>query len=311
MNNRFTVAVAAAALAAVVTVHAADDSMAAARDLYSAADYENALGVLNRLRVADHHGDEGRTIDQYRAFCLLALGRSADAEQAIEAVVLADPFYQPSDADASPRVRAAFKDVRRRMLPTIVQDRYAGAKTAFDRKDFAVAETGFKLVLAVLLDPEVGAAAAQPPLADIRTLASGFRDLSASAALPPPLPAVATPQALPSPARLPAQPVPAPARVPAIGQIYGPDDVNVSPPQIVRQVLPAFQFQLLVPPSPGSLEIVIDERGTVESVVMRKSIYPRYDAQVIDATRTWQYQPATLNGVPVKYRKLVNISIKK
>ena len=238
MNLRFTVAVAAAALAAVVAVHAADDSLTAARDLYSAADYEDALGVLNRLRVADHHGDEVRTIDQYRAFCLLALGRSADAEQAIEAVVLADPFYQPSDADASPRVRAAFKDVRRRMLPTIVQDRYAGAKTAFDRRDFATAETGFKQVLAVLSDPDVGAAAAEPPLSDIRTLASGFRDLSVTAALPP-LPAVVTP--VPAPV-----PVAAPARVPPAPQIYGPDDVNVSPPQIVHQVMPPFQFQLLV-----------------------------------------------------------------
>jgi TonB family protein len=304
MNLRFTVAVASFALAAVVAVHAADDSLTAARDLYSAADYEDALGVLNRLRVADHHGDEVRTIDQYRAFCLLALGRSADAEQAIEAVVLADPFYQPSDADASPRVRVAFKDVRRRMLPTIVQDRYAGAKTAFDRKDFAVAETGFKLVLAVLSDPDVGAAAAQPPLSDIRTLASGFRDLSATAALPPPLPAVATP------VPVPVQAAPA-ARVPAAPQIYGLDDVNVSPPQIVRQVLPPFQFQMLAPPTPGSVEIVIDERGAVESVVLRKSVFPRYDVQVVDAARTWQYQPATLNGVPVKYRKVVNISIKK
>jgi hypothetical protein len=49
----------------------------------------------------------------------------------------------------------------------------------------------------------------------------------------------------------------------------------------------------------------------VESAMMRKSIFPRYDAQVIEATRTWQYQPALLNGVPVKYRKAVNISVKK
>ena len=30
--------------------------------------------------------DESRTIEQYRAFCLLALGRSAEAEHAIAAV---------------------------------------------------------------------------------------------------------------------------------------------------------------------------------------------------------------------------------
>jgi TonB family protein len=302
--KRSMIACAMFVLAVVAPVRAADDSLptlSEARDLYSAASYEDALGVLNQLRAGDHHGDEARAIDQYRAFCLLALGRTADAEQAIEAVVAADPFYQPSDADVSPRVRTAFKDVRRRMLPGIVQDRYAGAKAAFDRKDFAEAAAGFKQVLDVLADPEVGAAANQPPLADIRTLATGFQELSASAAAPPPLPVVVTAAVAPPP-----QP-----RVPAAPQIYGPDDVNVLPPTIIKQVLPAFEFQMLVPPSPGTVEIVIDERGTVQSAVMRKSIFPRYDAQVIEATRTWQYQPALLNGVPVKYRKAVNISVKK
>jgi hypothetical protein len=292
-------------LAAAAAVRAADDAsptLTEARDLYSAASYEDALGVLNQLRAGDHHGDEVRAIDQYRAFCLLALGRTADAERAIEAVVAADPFFQPADADVSPRVRTAFKDVRRRMLPVIVQDRYASAKAAFDRKDFAEAAAGFKQVLDVLADPEVGAAATQPPLADIRTLATGFHELSASAAAPPPLPTVVTAAVAP--------PAPQP-RMPAAPQIYGPDDVNVRPPAVISQVLPAFEFQTLVPPSQGSVEIVINERGMVESAMMRKSVFPRYDALVIEATRTWHYQPAQLNGVPVKYRKAVNISVKK
>jgi hypothetical protein len=302
--KRFIIAGVLIVLAAVAAVRAADDTaptLNEARDLYSAASYEDALGVLNQLRAGDHHGDEVRAIDQYRAFCLLALGRIADAEQAIEAVVAADPFFQPADADVSPRVRTAFKDVRRRMLPGIVQDRYASAKAAFDRKDFAEAAAGFKQVLDVLADPEVGAAASQPPLADIRTLATGFHELSASAATPPPLPSVVTAAVAP----------PAPPRAPPAPVIYGPDDVNVRPPAVISQLLPPFEFQTLVPPSPGSVEIVIDERGTVVSAVMRKSIFPRYDVQVIEATRTWQYQPAMLNGVAVKYRKAVNISVKK
>jgi TonB family protein len=79
----------------------------------------------------------------------------------------------------------------------------------------------------------------------------------------------------------------------------------------VRQTVPAFHVQVMPPPAPGSVEVVIDERGAVETVVMRKSIYARYDAQVVDAARSWQYQAATLDGVPVKYRKLVNISVVK
>src|SRR5215831_16618330 len=156
---------------------AAQDSLAAARDLYAAAAYEDALVVLNRLRAPADLADGGRAIQQYRVFCLLALGRSAEAERAIEVIVSTDPQYRPSESDASPRIRSAFSDVRRRMLPTIIQQRYSQAKTAFDSKDFGAAAEGFKQVVELLSDPDARAAGTQPPLADLRTLAIGFRDL--------------------------------------------------------------------------------------------------------------------------------------
>src|SRR5687767_7658265 len=89
-------------------VVAADESLATARELYAAAAYEDALLMLNRLRATDAPAADRRGIEQYRAFCLLALGRTSDAERAIEAVVSAEPTYQPSDADMSPRLRTAF-----------------------------------------------------------------------------------------------------------------------------------------------------------------------------------------------------------
>src|SRR6266480_1290505 len=125
-----------------VQIVASQDSLATARDLYASAAYEDALAVLNRLRN-NSSSEDGRSIEQYRAFCLLALGRSDEAERAIEAVVVAQPLYRPSESEVSPRLRAAFSDVRRRMLPGIIQDRYAQAKTAFDRKEYAFAAQGF------------------------------------------------------------------------------------------------------------------------------------------------------------------------
>ncbi len=106
---------AAIIVAAMAPAAAAQDSLAAARDLYTAAAYEDALALLDRLRAADHRVDDSRFIEQYRAFCFLALGRTTDAERAIEAVVTAAPAYRPTDNDASPRVRSAFRDVRRRL----------------------------------------------------------------------------------------------------------------------------------------------------------------------------------------------------
>src|SRR5207245_9922836 len=144
----------AATLLTAAAVRAQESGdLAAARDLYASAAYDDALAVLNRLRSTDHPAGQSRAIGQYRASCLLALGRASDAEQAIEAVVAAEPSYLPSDSDASPRVRSAFTTVRRRMLPTIIQQQYGAAKAAFDRKDFAAAAGGFHQVLAALADP--------------------------------------------------------------------------------------------------------------------------------------------------------------
>jgi hypothetical protein len=208
----------------------AQDALATARDLYRAAAYDDALNVLNGLRGPDGRPDEGQAIEEYRAWCLIALGRTAEAEQAIEAVVTAAPSYHPSDAETSPRVRSVFADVRRRMLPGIVERTYAEAKAAFDRKDSASAAAGFTQVIGLLADSDVAAAASHPPLSDLRTLALGFRDLSATAAAPPPV----APSPQPPPPRL-AAPTPPPI---VQDRIYGPEDTKVVPPVVLRQPLP-------------------------------------------------------------------------
>ncbi len=275
------------------------ESLAAAQDLYASAAYEDALVVLNRLSPANRGADEARAIEQYRAFCLLALGRTAEAEHAIEAVISGEPMYQPA-GDVSPRVRAAFSDVRRRLLPAIIQQQYAQAKAAFDRKEFAAAAAAFTRVLDEMGDPAAASAVSQPPLSDLRTLAAGFRDLSASAA-PPPLPAAPAPQASVAAAPPPAAPTPP--------RVYSAGDPKVVPPIIIRQELPPFPGQPLVAKL-GQLEIVIDEAGLVESATMRELVAQGYDNLALAATRTWRYRPASFDGVPVKFRKTIQISVK-
>ena len=280
----------------------AADSLAAVRELYASAAYDDALAALDRLRAAGTPSQEMVTIEQYRAFCLLAVGRSTDAQAAIEAVVAADPLYRPSDADLSPRVRAAFSDVRTRMLPAIVQRQYAEAKTAFDQRDFALAAPRFTQVLALLADPDIQKAAIQAPLSDLQTLATGFEELAAKQIIP------ASPLPFSQPVPLPPAPVVAPV-VPAAPRVYASGDANVVAPISVRQDLPAFTRGLPAPPS-GSLEVVIDETGAVESATMREPINPTYDRQVLQAVRNWHYKPATVNGAPVKFRKMIQIAVK-
>jgi TonB family protein len=302
--KRVALVVAACVLAgASVLASPEQDQFASARDLYASANYEEALNVLNRLRGTQRGLAEELAIQQYRAFCLLALGRSADAEQTIEALVALEPTYQPSDADVSPRLRVVFADVRRRVLPPLVQRRYAEAKGAFDRKDYAAAVEGFDNVLRVLGDPELAKTAAQPPLADIRTLAAGFHDLSVAATTPPPAPPAPEPVASPVTQ-------PAPMAMPAANRIFGADDLEVVPPGIVTQTLPAFP-QNVRTGARGVLEVVIDEAGQVESAVMRVPLSPLYDGSAVSAARNWKFRPATVQGVPVKFRKMVQVLVQR
>lgn len=277
------------------TVASAQDSLARARDLYASAAYEEALATLNRLRASGVAAEDGPAVEQYRALCLLALGSAAEADAAIQAVVTAVPSYTPSEADVSPRVRSAFSEVRRRVLPSIIRQKYAEAKAAFDRKDYAAAGDGFTQVLKGLADSDLASTANQPPLADLRTLAQGFQDLSsralAPAASPPP-----APQLQPAP-----EPAPQPPRV------YTAADTNVVAPVVVRQTLP--QARRPMRQARGAVEVVIDENGAVESASFSQSIDRAYDSVALETIRKWRYKPATREGVPVKFKKTVQIAM--
>ena len=61
----------------------------------------------------------------------------------------------------------------------------------------------------------------------------------------------------------------------------------------------------------GSLEILIDETGAVEGAQMMVPFSPLYDPLAVAAAVGWRYKPATINGVPVKYRKVVQIAFKR
>jgi TonB family protein len=285
-------------LAFVAPASAQQDSpLTAARDLYASARYDEALAVLNGMQPGDGLVPDRKSIEQYRSLCLLALGRGTEAESAIAAVVTADPLFQPGEADASPRVRAAFSDVRQRLLPQIANSRYAAAKDAFDHKEFGAAEQQFKDLLSLIDDPQMGGR-----LKDLRVLVAGFLDLSSAAATPPPAP---QPKADEAP-----KPAPAPA-VPA-SHIWGPGEPGVTPPTAVRQEVPRVQTTIASQTRDrGMLEIVIDEQGRVVGITVRNSIHVMYDPLLVAAARDWKYKPATVNGVPVKFRKLVQIVVDK
>jgi hypothetical protein len=285
---------------------AQENSLETARNLYASARYDEALLVLNGLRPGPDVTNDLKAIEQYRSLCLLALGRAEEAEAAISAVIAADPMYQPSEAEASPRVRAAFAEVRQRRLPDISRERYSSAKAAFDRKDFARSEQEFRELLQLIDDPDMAGR-----LADLRVLVEGFLDLSTAAAAPPPAPQSAEP----APASPPPAPPPAPAPATPEAQsdrVFGAEDNGVVPPVALKQEVPRLPSTIASQTRErGLMEIVIDEQGRVTHIELRGRMHPVFDSQLIAAAKDWRYRPATFNGRAVKYRKLVQINITK
>lgn len=178
---------------------------------------------------------------------------------------------------------------------------YQAAKAAFDFKDYTSAERGFALVLEVLADPDVEAQASKSPLSDIRTLATGFHELSAKAATPPEPVARALPQPMPVVPELPPPP-------PRVVKIYSAADLNVVPPIIVSQQIPPYPGQVRLAQT-GVIEVVIDTRGEVESATMVASVNPQYDRLALSAAKLWQYQPAKVDGAPVKFVKRIQVQL--
>ena len=284
---------------AALTPSYAQDSLANARQLYASADYKGALTMLNTLLALSPSPQERQSIELYRTFCLVALGNTDEANKAIEAMVSRDPLYRPNMDDVPPRLRTVFSDARKKLLPSLIQERYVIAKAAFDRGEMKMAADGFTQVLMALSDPDISTAAKQPPLADLRVLASGFNDLTVRALTPPPVPV--------SPLVATAPPAPA-VTAPREPVIYSADDKNVMPPEKVRQDLPQYPGRVAFDRA-GVVEVVIEPNGTVEAATMVLSVEPLYNRLLLAAAKNWLYRPALLDGKPVKYRKRIQVAL--
>jgi tetratricopeptide (TPR) repeat protein len=292
-----TVVLAAFLAAFVSPPAAAQDTLARAKDLYASAAYDEALALLNKYDHAT--GTEGLEVEVYRAFCLLALGRGDEARKVIQQIVEVNPSYQPSQAQMSPRLLQTFRDVRRRVLPTIVRQSYAEAKASFEHKDFELAEKQFEQLISLLGDGDL---VASTELSDLRILSNGFLDLTKTM----PQIAKAVPQAAPQPAL--ASPIrPEPAPLPAI---YGLEDPEITPPVAISQVMPPWHPARQESQTyEGTLILVIDEKGDVASVSSQGNIVPYYALLLNRAAKNWKFRPATRNGVPVKFRKIVAVRL--
>lgn len=305
----------------------AQDPLASARSLYASAAYDEALKTLSELsaegggRIA---GASFREVEEYRFLCLLALGRNSEAKESISAVVTADPLYKLDENTTSPRVVNAFRNVRREVLPDILQNIYNAAKSMYDNKDYKGAEPQFRKVIGLVGDPDLNGKGS-----DLATLSKGFLDLAvsanAAAAAPAPAAPVATNAAATTPPAGGNAPTTTGASAP--GSNAGanaaaaypnrtivatqPKAGEIVPPRLMKRTMPNVPSDLsrFGQLRPGEMEILIDETGKVTEAKFTKPIHPVYDSLVIAATRSWRYDPARADGVPVKFRVNLKVTI--
>jgi TonB family protein len=300
----------------------AQDGLSAAQALYADARYEDALKAFDALKAAG--GEPPRTtlaIEQGRALCLLALDRGADAQQAIETVLHLDPSFKPQEDDTSPKIRAVYRDVRRRALAGVLQEVYERAKQAYERKAYDEAVVGFGQVLALLDDPDLVLNAG--PRADMRLIANAFEDLAKAASpAPPSTPPSTPPTGSPAPGGATAADPPAATRggAAAPGARGGASteplydaaskDVTAPVPQRTDIRLPDSLRRFL---STGDVvvELVVSATGTVESATVRQSPDAALGALVARAVMDWRYRPASRAGKPVRYRMMTKVVVSK
>jgi hypothetical protein len=152
----------------------AQDQLRAAKDLYASAAYEDALTTLS-------HVDGGSTeitreVDQYRAFSLYALGRTREAESVAEAMIRKDPLARLDSVDASPRLEQMFTDVRKRLLPSLIRERFRTARGALDEKSFDSAKPQLTEARQMIADAEK-LGVKDDGLGDLSVLIDGFLQL--------------------------------------------------------------------------------------------------------------------------------------
>ena len=274
-------------LAAVITLAAASTATAQepltkAKALYDAAAYEDALTVLTPVDAPE--------AQQYKALCLLALGRSTDALGAVERLVNAQPTFDPSSQDVPPRFVALVSDAKRKLLPTIARRAFNEGREQFRNGSREEALRRFDLVLALTSDASFKQSA---DAEDLRTLAGGFIDLAKAAA--------------PAPA---AAPEPAPA-TPKPAERARTEALDIVQPVVVKQFIPPIPSELSGQGGPTlSLRVVIGSNGRVTQASVLQSAHPLYDRLVVQASRDWVYEPATMNGKAVTAEKIVTVQLR-
>ena len=83
-------------------------------------------------------------LHHYRALCCIALGRTAEADQAIALSVAADPFTVPDTSELAPRVASVFSAARARLVPEVARAALADGRQLMQKGDAAARQPALR-----------------------------------------------------------------------------------------------------------------------------------------------------------------------
>lgn len=200
-----------------------------------------------------------------------ANGTSAATE--FDALLLANPLYEPKASDLAPESLSAFRNSQKLLLPLLAQRGYDRAKSALAAGDVDRAMAAARETAAILERP------AAAPAAHLRDDVQRLLEEAGT------------------------------ARATADEIVYTRGDPGVVAPRPISRQFPATTPNGVPPHRVGTLEMIVGKDGTVEFVKLHTPLNRYHERMIVSAAKAWLYRPATKAGRPVRYRLTVTINL--
>jgi len=92
-------------------------------------------------------------------------------------------------------------------------------------------------------------------------------------------------------------------------RVYTVADGDVTPPVAVGRQLPSAMPAALAHTKIGTLEMVINRDGHVETLKLRTPLNRFHERMIVSAAKAWRYRPALKNGRPVRFLLVSSINL--
>jgi hypothetical protein len=230
-----------------------------------------------------------RIVEPNRGTAAAPAGSAASAPRAIErlsagtngvapstefdALLQANPLYEPKASDLAPESLTAFRNSQKLLLPVLAQRGYDRAKAALASGDVDRAIASARETAAILDRP------AAAPAAHLRDDVQRILEEAGT------------------------------AKATADEVVYSRSDPGIVAPRPISRQFPATTPNGVPPHRVGTLEMIIGKDGTVEFVKLHTPLNRYHERMIVSAAKAWLYRPATRGGRPVRYRITVTINL--